>query len=141
MQASQLDLQIEIPPSPQLGPNADLQSDLKSALQLDLLGNLNDKRNQPRETKRETKREVTKGERHKLVGLDNPAERNFQIAHQLAATLRGRGQYRRTYQALSTDQKKQFGQSICNHLKASLRQQSEAADRQDHKSTSATRAA
>ena len=137
MQASQLDLQIENPQSTQLGPSAHLQSDLKSALQLDLLGNLNDKRNQPRETKRE----VTKGERQKLVGLDNPAERNFQIAHQLAATLRGRGQYRRTYQALSTDQKKQFGQSICNHLKASLRQQSEAADRQDHKSTSATRAA
>ena len=88
----------------------------------------------------ETFNEVGLGTK-RLAGLNNPAERNFQIAHQLAATLRGRGQYRRTYQALSVDQKKQFGQSICNHLKASLRQQLETADQHHSRAVDSSRAA
>ncbi|MEM7100351.1 MAG: hypothetical protein AAF541_18940 [Pseudomonadota bacterium] len=53
-------------------------------------------------------------------------DREMEIALQLAATLKGRGRYQKTYRAMSSVQKRQAGTAICEHLLASLQAQARA---------------
>ena len=55
-------------------------------------------------------------------------DRDMRIAMQLAATLGGRGKYRKTYNAMSVGQRRQAGNAICEHLIASLKAQSQDQD-------------
>lgn len=53
-------------------------------------------------------------------------DRDMQIALQLAATLKGRGKYQKTYRAMTHIQRRQAGNAICEHLIASLKAQSQS---------------